>query len=645
VALNMMDLARRRHLRIEVEHLSRHLGCPVVPVVASTGEGLTELKEAVARQGRERQVPSAHPVYDAVVERAVRALAGRVAPVAAARGVPARWLAIRLLERDGLARELTEDGLAEAVEREIGRIERHTRQAVDVVMADGRYGFIHGLARDVVHRGEELRRTLSDAIDRVMLNRLLGIPLFLAVMYGVFSTTLSLGRPFIDGFDRLGGALFVHGLRQLLEAGRVPAAVVAFLADGVGAGIQTVASFVPPIFLIFLSLAILEDSGYMARAAFVMDRLLRVVGLPGKAFMPMVVGFGCNVPGILAARTLENPRDRVLTVLVNPFMSCGARLLVYALFAVAFFPVGGGLVIFALYGTGILLGILTALLLRRTLLRGEVSAFIMELPPYHVPTVSGILYHAWHRLKDFILRAGKVIVAVVILLNLLTALGTRGGDGPGDSYLGVAARAATPVFRPMGITEDNWPAVVGLATGIFAKESVVATLDTLYAGLDGEGRAAAAAPRSPTFAERLRDAVLAVPRGFGWLPAAEEGTATERASLADAMRRRFGGRAAAVAYLLFVLIYTPCVASLAAIGREAGARWGLFSLVYPTVLAWLVATAFNQAARLPAHPAASLAWLAGIALAVGLAASVFRLLPPARRFRTAQAEPTDSATG
>jgi len=638
VALNMMDVARQRKIQIELDHLARHLGCPVVPLIASRKEGLDRLKEQILAVARDHAVSATRVEYDHEVEEWIGRLQAEAAPVAEAERVDARWLAIKLLEEDPLAGQLTREVFRETVARAAERIRHHAGDDLDVVIADGRYGFIHGLARDVVKRTSEVRRTVSDAIDRVVLNRLLGIPVFLGVMYLVFLLTTHVGGGFIDFFDGLAGTVFVDGFGALLGSLNAPDWLVLLLADGIGGGIQTVSTFIPPIFFIFLCLSVLEDSGYMARAAFVMDRMLRAIGLPGKAFLPMLVGFGCNVPGIMAARTLENKRDRTMTVLMNPFMSCGARLPVYILFAAAFFPRTGGALIFGIYLTGIVLSVLTGLLLRTTLLQGEPATFVMELPPYHVPTLNGILFHTWHRLKGFVLRAGKVILPVVVLLSVLNSIGTDGSFGNenrSNSLLSAVGKSITPAFHPMGITEENWPATVGLFTGIFAKEAVVGTLDALYAQMEPLPEDEAAAEEPFSFWAGIQEAFASVPaafEGFGRavldpfglsVTAHLEDTAGAAAEVEASeqtlgvLPRYFGSRAAAVAYMLFILIYAPCVAAVAAIYRETSWKWAVFAVVYLTALAWTVATLFYQLAQFARHPGQSLAWTAG--LAAGLA--------------------------
>ena len=582
VVINMAGLAKRRHIEVQLKHLQQHLGCPLLQVEVVRKEEIAGLKQAIEAVATDKPISGTQICYDAEVEKALDVLIPEVAPAAERVDVSARWLAVKLLERDPVAEDLTIGVCDELLAVEIEKVERHIGEDIEIVMADGRYGFVHGLTLDVVKRTGEMRKRMSDAIDRIVLSRALGIPLFLAVMYGVFTLTINFSGPMIGWIDSFFGAVLVDGLGGWLAGIGAPMWLTVLLADGLGGGIQTVATFIPPIFFMFLCLSLLEESGYMARAAFVMDRTLRSIGLPGKAFIPMLVGFGCNVPGIMAARTLDNKRDRTLTVLLNPFMSCGARLPVYALFAGIFFPKAGGAVIFALYLTGILLAVGSGLLFRRTILKGDASTFVMELPPYHVPRLVAIFHHTWERLKEFILRAGKIIMVLVLVLSFLWSIGTDGSFGNQESensVLSAASRLITPVFHPMGITDDNWPATLGLVTGIFGKELVVGTLNTFY-GADG------ADPES-------------------------------------AMLSAFDGKIGAFAYLLFVLIYMPCVAAVAAIQRETGWKWMSFSVLYLTALAWGLATLFYQIATFTAHPGSSAIWIfslifAGLVFTAGL---------------------------
>lgn len=600
VALNMMDRATQRNMRVEVEHLQKHLDCPVIPLTASRREGLEALTRAIGEALRRRSVSATHVYYDSEVEESIGTLKPRAEEAAAPHRVDPRWLSIKLLEGDELARRLATPELVRAADDETARIERHTGAEIDLVMADGRYGFIHGLARDVVRRALETRKNISDAIDQITLNRFLGIPIFLAVMYLVFALTIQLSKPLINLLDHWFGRILVDGGHRLLDGTFLPPWMVALLADGVGGGMQVVATLAPPIFFIFVCLALLEDSGYMARAAFVMDRFMRKIGLPGKAFLPMLIGFGCNVPAILATRTLENERDRIMTVLLNPFMSCGARLPVYILFTTAFFPRYGAWVVFGLYLAGVLFAALTGFLLKGTVLRGEATAFVMELPPYHVPTVGGILHHAWSRLKDFILRAGQIIIIIIVILNLLHAVKLPDGRNGEVSALTWIGKRATPALSPMGIDRDNWPATVGLVTGIFAKEAVIGTLDALYTQ-------------------------TAEPALTGDTASEANETVPVSSTAFSALRRNFKDRASALAYLFFILLYTPCLSAIAAMFREIRLRWTLFSVAYQTLLAWLVSVCVYQLLTIARHPVSSAAWIAACLTAFGLVYAALKL--------------------
>jgi ferrous iron transport protein B len=507
-----------------------------------------------------------------------------------------------------------------------------------------------------VVRTKEIKRTLSDSIDRVVLNRALGIPIFLLAMHLMFMFTINIGGAFIDMFDIISGAIFVDGFAQLLGGIGSPEWLTVVLANGAGGGIQVVATFVPIVAFLFLFLSILEDSGYMARAAFVMDRFLRSIGLPGKSFVPMIVGFGCTVPAVMATRTLENERDRLMTMAMAHFMSCGARLPVYALFAAAFFAAWGQHVVFLLYIAGLVAAIFTGLVLKNTLLQGSVTPFVMELPPYHLPTIKGILIRTWERTKGFIVRAGQVIVPMVLVLNVLNNIGTDGSFNNEDSdrsVLSELGRIISPAFSPFGLNEENWPASVGIFTGLLAKEAVVGTLDSLYSDLGEQDSAnlQAAEVTNPLSwradsSEDILPSEGADEEGFNLALAIGEGLASVPANLADslgtwldplglnigdvqnaetaamdqevsidtfgAMAQRFDGQAGAFAYLLFVLLYFPCVAATSAVYREGGRRWAFFVAGWTTGLAYVVATISYQVAIFTRDPVSSSAWIIGM---------------------------------
>lgn len=633
--LNMMDLAEWRGLQINPELLSQRLGCPVLQAVAVQDVGTAELRRAIALALECPPVPRCYVVYPAVVEEAIARLIPWVLEYCCDADVDPRWTAIKLLEyRDDAPPKLPTTELEKRVVRGRRKIHETLGEDIDIIIADNRYSFIRQLLLGAADRTREVASDISDTIDLVVLNRWLGIPIFLAVMYLVFLFTINIGGAFIDFFDIAAGTIFVDSLAAVLENLGLPGWAIALLADGAGGGIRTVATFIPVIGFMFLFLSFLEDSGYMARAAFVMDRLMRFVGLPGKSFVPMLLGFGCNVPAIMATRTLENPRDRIMTIIMNPFMSCGARLPVYALFAAAFFPVAGQNVVFGLYLIGIAAAIFSGLVLKNTLLRGKSSSLIMELPPYHIPQFRGLLLRTWDRLKAFLLRAGKAIVLMVMVLGLLNSLGTDGSFGNQDSkesVLSATAEAIAPVFAPMGIRQENWPATVGIFTGIFAKEVMVGTLDNIYSQMAGEKSTVTASAYSPfeigfDFWGGLGSAFATIPGNLAEVPGAllnplglnvgpveelEFAASEQEVAIGTfgEMVRRFDGRAGAFAYLLFVLLYFPCVSATAAVYRETNLGWTLFAAGWTTGLAYWVAVMFYQVATFPRHPVTSALWI------------------------------------
>ena len=622
LVLNMMDAVKQRGIKIDCDFLAQTLGCPVIPITASSKAGLDALKAAINAAAITQPIPRLPIHYAAPLEMAITQASLLLQPLALEHGCDVRWLAIRTLEGDTLAKSWAA-ALYPQIQQLQQQVETQTADEIDILAADARYGFVNQLTQDCVCKLNEVSRHRSEKIDAIVLNRFLGIPIFLLVMYAMFMFTINIGSAFIDFFDQAVGALLVDGFAQLLEQAAAPAWLIVLLANGAGAGVQVVATFIPIVGFLFLFLSALEDSGYMSRAAFVMDRFMRMIGLPGKSFVPMIVGFGCNVPAIMATRTLDNQRDRILTNLMNPFMSCGARLPVYALFAAVFFPVGGQNLVFGLYLFGIFVAVLTGLIMRYTVFKGEASPFIMELPAYHLPSLQSVLSKTGDRLKAFLGNAGKLIVPMVMVLNFLNALGTDGSFGQENSNKSVLSdigRSLTPVFKPLGIEKDNWPATVGIFTGVLAKEAVVGTLNALY------GQMANATPAQPDeFA--LKPALLAacatVPENLAALAdkvldplGLNINTVTAEQAVDSntfaAMQRSFDGKAGAFAYLLFILLYAPCIAATAAIYRETNLGWTIFVVCWTTGLAYLSATLFYQIARYPQHPVSSLLWITGL---------------------------------
>jgi ferrous iron transport protein B len=659
VALNMTDVAEDQGTRVKPNLLAERLGCPVIQMVASRQQGVEALKRCLDETLEMPALPHAKVVYPSLIEEALTALTPAVA--ASHPTARDRWTALKLLEYDDAAAPNVNPEILKQVSEHRHRIHQVLGEDIDIAVADSRYGYAHRLVGDVATRPREVSLTTSDKIDQVVLNRWLGIPIFLAVMYLLFMFAINVGGAFIDFFDIVFGTIFVDGLGALLSAMGLPDLVTVVFADGMGGGIQTVATFIPVIGCLFLFMAFLEDSGYMARAAFVMDRFMRFVGLPGKSFVPMLVGFGCNVPAIMATRTLESRRDRILTILMNPFMSCGARLPVYALFAAAFFPRAGQNVVFALYLIGMGMAVVTGLIMKHTLLKGEAAPFVMELPTYHMPTLKGVLIRTWERLQSFIVRAGKVIVVMVMVLSVLNSIGTDGSIGNEDSensILSSVSQSITPVFAPMGVSQENWPATVGIFTGVFAKEAVVGTLDSLYGALSDDAAIAAGeeveadgfdffgsiGEAFATIPANLADlgGTVLDPLGLAVGDVSELETAAEEQAVAfttfGQMALRFDTRVAAFAYLLFVLMYFPCVAAMGAVYRETNAGWTAFVGCWTTGLAYWSAVLFYQVMMFQNHPASSIAWIVGLS-AIAIATIVLmRFSRPARKRRSLQLE-------
>jgi len=439
---------------------------------------------------------------------------------------------------------LASEEILRAKDESLAHLKSVYRDDAETVIADGRYGFISGLVKDILKKPPVERLTLSDNIDKVVVNRWLGIPLFLALMYLVFQFVFTLSVPFMDWVDQFFGWLggFASGLS--------PDWLGSLLANGIIGGVGTVLTFIPPIFLLFIAIAILEDCGYMARAAFVMDQLMHKIGLHGRSFIPMIMGFGCNVPAIMACRTIENPRDRLTTILIIPFMSCGARLPIFVLLAGAFFTAYQGLVVFSMYIIGIVMAIVMALIFRKSILKGPSSHFVMELPPYRLPTITGVLVHTWEGGRTFLTRAGTIIFSAVVLVWLLSSLPWGVEYASAESVIGRIGSFIAPIFAPTGF--GQWQAAVSLLLGFLAKEVVVGTMGAIFAVEEGI--------LGGTLTTQL-----------GWTPLI------------------------AFAFMVFCLLYVPCVATIGIIRGETNSwKWAGFAVLYTTVVAWIVATLIFQ---------------------------------------------------
>jgi ferrous iron transport protein B len=435
-----------------------------------------------------------------------------------------------------------ESVLFKARDESLAHLKRVHGDDAETLVADARYGFISGLVREVLAKPTVEKVTPTDRIDRVMLNRWLGIPIFLAILFGVFELTFAASVPLVNWLNS--ELAWLAGKLEFIR----PDWIGSLVRDGVIGGVGAVLAFVPVIFLLYICLSILEDTGYLARAAFVMDRLMHRIGLHGRSFLSLIIGFGCNVPAVMSARTIENPRDRLVTILVTPLMSCGARLPVFVLLAGAFFTAHQGLVVFSMYAIGVVAAVGMAWLFRRKLVPGESGHFVMELPPYRVPTVTNVASHAWEKGWAFVQRAGTVIFLVVIGIWVMNYFNILEGIG----------RAIAPVFAPAGF--GQWQAAVALIFGALAKETVVAAFGTLFG------------------AESVTGIGTALGAQLGWTPLVAYG------------------------FMLMILLYIPCVATLTTIKRETGSwKWTIFTIVYTLALGWVAATLVYQVGGLFIH--------------------------------------------
>ncbi|WP_413739767.1 Fe(2+) transporter permease subunit FeoB [Sodalis sp. RH14] len=605
LALNMLDIAENQRVVIDIPMLSRRLGCPVVPLVSTRARGIGALKQAITLGARPRE-PFQAP-YPADILRAVRHLLSMLP--AELPGVQRRWLALQLLEGDVYARA--------RFSAAAGQLDRMTATLADdpsLLIADARYRGIAAICTAASNGHLTAANAMTARLDAVVLNRWLGVPIFFFVMYLMFLLAINVGGALQPLFDIGSAALFVDGAQWLGHTLAFPRWLTVFLAQGVGGGINTVLPLIPQIGMMYLFLSFLEDSGYMARAAFVMDRMMQALGLPGKSFVPLIVGFGCNVPAVMGARTLDAHRERLMTIMMAPFMSCGARLAIFAVFAAAFFGQEGATVVFSLYLLGIVVAVLTGLMLKHTIMRGEAMPFIMELPVYHVPHLKSLLLQTWQKLQGFVLRAGKVIIVASMFIGALNSFSLRGAavDDINDSALASVSKVLTPLLAPMGVHADNWQATVGLVTGAMAKEVVVGTLNTLYtaehiaASPFDPQRFDLAAELTGALAETWRNlkdtfslSVLANPIE------ASKGDGEMNGRSMGVMAGKFGNAVAAYSYLIFVLLYVPCVSVMGAIARESSRGWMTLSIVWGVNVAYSLATLFYQAATFTAHPAYS----------------------------------------
>jgi len=556
VALNMVDEAESLAMSLDAQALSKRLGVPVVPTVASKRQGIDQLMAAAVRAAAD---PSVKRKLDLSYGQSVDAKVTQLEKLLKDRDLvyPPRWVAAKLLEGDGQVLKMVEERLTSQDVEELRRVCEEAaaeNSGLQLEIVDGRYRFIQKVTRGAVARPKKEVPTLTDRLDKVLTHRFWGLPLFAVIIFAVFQLTFVIGQDLLGGLVGEGVGLLGEYIDGLLARANASELLRSYVADGLIGGVGVVLEFIPLIVILYTLMGLLEDSGYMARAAYVMDNTMRKVGLQGKTFIPLIVAFGCNVPGVMATRTLENKKDRMTAILINPFMSCGAKLPIYLAFIAAFFPKYGALVLFSLYVLGVLVALAMGKLFGRTLFKGESSHFIMELPPYRMPTLRNVVRNMWDNVSSFLVRAGTVIFVVVSLLWVLAVLPAGVEPYGSESILGRVGAVIAPIFAPAGF--GTWQASVGLFAGVAAKEAVVATLGMVYAGV-------------------------------------EEGV-----ELVSALQKAFTPLSA-FAFLVMTLLYTPCVATLATIKKETGsAKWAFFSAGYAFAVGWLGAVLVFQLGRL-----------------------------------------------
>jgi ferrous iron transport protein B len=615
LVLNMADIAEQRGITINIKSLSQQLNCPVVLLQAHKKIGLTTLEQELLTNHANTR-PLALPL-PASIRKLVAQIEKKLLTNFSAAMAP--YLARRVLEGDTqLVNEFDE----------LASIEDS-----DVLMADARYQALHHIVSKVQKKHSDASEHFTAKLDRIVLHRFWALPIFLGMMYLMFLFAVNVGGAFQDFFDISTDAIFVKGSAWCLQQLHMPNWLIALISSGIGKGINTTLTFIPVIASMFFFLSLLETSGYMARAAFVVDKVMRLLGLPGKSFVPMIVGFGCNVPAIMAARTLDSEQDRLLTVLMSPFMSCSARLAIYAVFVAAFFPHGGQNIVFSLYLIGIFMAVLTGFLMRKTMLRGQASPLILELPSYHRPSIRRLLKETSLRLRHFIWRAGKLILPVCVLLGGLNALTIHGeistANASSESVLSLLGQWLTPLFAPMGLEADNWPATVGLLSGMLAKEVVVGSLNTLYMQM---GHLTQSVETGFNLWSSLSEALWSIPHNLAALgPAfinpilASAPTGDLPQAMYGIMYQHFAGKSGAYAYLLFILLYIPCVSTMAAIRQEASRQLMWFSIAWSFIVAYAASVLFYQFATIADHPEQTLVWFLGILFGIIMTIIIIRM--------------------
>ncbi|MBA4337020.1 ferrous iron transport protein B [bacterium] len=547
LAVNLDDLARKEGRVVDTKKLSLLLNTPVVVIDARHKKGIDTLIEAIIKKSGNKNKSKIKLTYGAEVNEKVQKIRNFIAKNdKQMRENELDWITIKLLEGDirvdqKLIKKTYYIELKSLTEKSVSHLETVFGKDIHNILANTRYGFIKGLSTQVIKcRKNSGKRNFAQTVDCLLTNKFLGIPIFLIVAWLMFQSTFTLSEPLMGLMESLFIYIGNH-ISVVLESIQSPYWINSLVIDGIIGGVGGILTFIPIIGILFLIIAILEDSGYMARVAYVMDKSMQKIGLQGKAFIPMMLGFGCNVPGIMATRALETKSDRLLTILINPFMSCGARLPVYVLFTGAFFSAYQGWIIFSLYILGVLIAIIMGFVFRKILSKKSLSPFVIELPPYRWPSITGLLIHVWEKIWLFIKKAGTVILAFSIIIWALASFPAGVDYGTRESFAGQIGETIAPVFKPLGF--GNWQSSVALISGFTAKEVIISTFGTIYN--------------------------------------AEEGS-----SLEVALKNNFTPLSA-YSFMVFILLYVPCVAVLAVVKRETNSwKWPIFMVFYTTLIAW-----------------------------------------------------------
>ncbi|MDM0976993.1 ferrous iron transport protein B [Clostridium perfringens] len=551
IALNMIDQAETLNIEIDTNKLSKRLGVPIIKTSALKNRGIEELIETSIHSKKNEKLININ--YGEDIENEIKNLSSLLEAYKNKLEFPVNWTALKLLENDEYikdkVKQLNSPSIFNKLEESNKTIEKNIGFEADMSIVDKRYSFISSITEDVIKKPSEKQVTTTEKIDKIVTNKYLGIPIFALIMYCLYELTFIIGAGIQEWFGDLIAKAGVIVSDFISNMG-APELLVGFINDGLFGGVGAVLSFLPLIMVMYFLLGLLEDSGYMARAAYVMDRLMRGLGLHGKTFVSMIVSVGCNVPGIMSTRTLENKKDRMIAILINPFISCGARMPIYAVFVEAFFPTHQGLVLFSLYVLGIIVALISGKIFSKTLFKGESSYFVMELPAYRMPSIKNVFLLMWEKAGAFFKKAGMIIFPMMIVLWALSVLPLGVEPNSEHSILGMIGSFVAPLFVLAGY--GTWQAGVSLITGILAKESVVATMGMVYAGV-------------------------------------EEGEA-----LINVIQQIFTPLSA-ISFLVMTLLYTPCLAALGAIKRETNSmKWTIFSAVYTFVIALVLSTLVYQ---------------------------------------------------